>query len=910
MLLQIETVRRLWRGEAVPFKGGAGNDVEVKIHPRPIQPELPFWITTAGHPDTFRAAGETGANLLTHLLGQTVAELSQKIKLYRDAWQHTAGGADKPHVTLMLHTFVGPDLDYVAAKVQKPLCRYLASSLDLARNLLRSVGHDVAAELAADDLEALLEYAFDRYYQTSGLFGTPESCLPMIERLKLAGVDEVACLLDFGIDVEAVISNLIYLDELRELSQVEQRPEDVDYSLATQLTTHNVTHLQCTPSLARILLLDPATRTTIGPLRHFLLGGEAVPSELVNELQTLTSAQVHNMYGPTETTIWSTTYTGSCGPQTMPIGKPLANQRVYVLDQQLTPVPPGTAGELYIGGDGVARGYWQHSGLTAERFVPDPWSTQSGARMYRTGDVVRYLESGNLEFLGRADEQVKLRGHRIELGEIETVLRQHASVREAVVAIKELTPGDNCLVAYLVPHVKHDSERREEVEQAGFTLPNRMTIDHHGSFQTSIIYKEVFEDEVYVKHGVTLKDGDIVFDVGANIGLFTLFVNRMCPTAQIYAFEPLPPNFELLQANVARYGIDAHLFNCGLSEGSAIANFTFYPQAAGLSGRATNRADDKEATRAIVLDWIHNTASGHEQEILAPSQLDELLDEYLVSETYSCHLKTLSEVLREQRIERIDLLKIDVEGSELDVLAGIEEEDWPRIKQIAMEVHSRSIVRRITALLEARGFEFVIDDSLVVTGNGNGNGNDVYVAMLYAFSEQRKIDQQVSTQLKSEATPPPLIVSEIQKFLRCSLPAHFVPSVFMVLDELPLTPNGKTDRKALPLPSVQQAHAGTNFVAPQTSTEKELAVLWTEILGNDRFGIHDNFFDCGGHSLTATQLVSRIRKNFSVELSLRDFLKYPTIAGLAELIEESILSRASDDKLFALLEMIESQSPA
>jgi acyl carrier protein len=136
-----------------------------------------------------------------------------------------------------------------------------------------------------------------------------------------------------------------------------------------------------------------------------------------------------------------------------------------------------------------------------------------------------------------------------------------------------------------------------------------------------------------------------------------------------------------------------------------------------------------------------------------------------------------------------------------------------------------------------------------------------------------------------------------------------MPSVFMVLDALPLTPNGKIDRKALPLPSAQQAQSRANFVAPETSTEKELAALWSEILGSDNFGIHDNFFDCGGHSLTATQLVTRIRKNFAVELSLRDFLKYPTIAGLAELIEESILSKASDEKLFALLEMIESQSP-
>lgn len=894
MLKELETVRRLWRGDAVSFKGGAGNDVDIKIHPRPIQPELPFWITTAGHPDTFRAAGEAGANLLTHLLGQSVEELSEKIKIYRDAWRPQSGSSDKAHVTLMLHTFVGPDLAYVGDKVQKPFCRYLASSIGLAKNLLRSLGQELDAELTADDLEALLAHAFDRYYQTSGLFGTPETCLAMIDRLKLAGVDEVACLIDFGVDVKSVISSLSYLDELRERSQIEPETEEDDYTLATQLTKHDVTHLQCTPSLARLLLLDPSTRSELARLRYLLLGGEAVPSELVAELQTVTGAQVRNMYGPTETTIWSSTYVGECGPQTMPIGKPLANTMVYLLDRQLQPVPLGVSGELYIGGEGVGRGYWRQAGLTAERFVPDPWSTRSGARMYRTGDVVHYLANGNLEFLGRVDEQVKLRGHRIEPGEIETALRQHSAIREAVVAIKEITPGDNCLVAYLVPHTKPTSEM------------NEMDIAHHGSFQTSVIYKEVFEDEVYLKHGITLDDGAVVFDVGANIGLFTLFANRKCPTAQIYAFEPLPPSFELLRKNVARYEIDAHLFNYGLSESPATADFVFYPEAAGLSGKAANRAGDKENTRAIVLDWIHNSARSQEEDLLPQSQLDELLDEYLRNETYSCEVKTLSEVIREHNIERIDLLKIDVESSELDVLSGIADEDWSRIKQIVIEVHSRPIVQSIVTLLKAHGFEFVVDDSMVVAGNGNSNGNNVYVAMLYAFSKTHS--DRLRSMDHTETTHQPLIVTEIQNFLRRSLPLHFVPSVFMILDALPLTPNGKIDRKALPLPSPQQVRSKVDFVAPQTSTEKELAAIWTEILGSDHIGIHDNFFNSGGHSLTAAQLVTHIRKNFFVELSLRDFLKYPTIAGLAELIEESILSKASDAKIHALLEMLETQS--
>ena len=904
MLQQLETVRSLWRGDAINFKGGAGNDVEIRIHPRPIQPELPFWITTAGHPDTFRAAGEAGANLLTHLLGQSVEELAEKIEIYRRAWRPRKGSAAKPFVTLMLHTFVGPDLAYVAEKVQGPLCRYLASSIGLAKNFLRSLGHEVADELTSDDLEALLAHAFDRYYQTSGLFGTPETCVQMVDRLKLANVDEVACLIDFGVDVDTVISNLTYLDQLRKRSRITK--EEADYSIATQLVKHGVTHLQCTPSLARLLLLDSASRAAMKNLQHLLLGGEAVASELVAELETLTGAQVHNMYGPTETTIWSTTYTGDRGVQTMAIGKPLANQRVYVLDTQLMPVPAGVTGELYIGGAGLSRGYWKQAHLTAERFVPDRWNPQGGTRMYRTGDLVRYRADGSLEFLGRVDEQVKLRGHRIELGEIETVLRQHASVREAVVAIKELTPGDSSLVAYIVPQLAQGGEVID-ANQSGFRLPNGMIVAHHGSFQTSIICKEVFEDEVYLKHGITLNDGAVVFDVGANIGLFTLFARRKCPTAQIYSFEPLPPNFELLQANVTRHDANAQLFNHGLSSNSTIASFTFYPEAAGLSGRTANSAGDKQDTKAIVTDWIHNAARENEQDLLPSSQLDELLNEYLRGETYSCQVKTLSEVIRELGVERIDLLKIDVEGSEFDVLSGLEEEDWRLIKQIAIEVHSRSILKRITSLLETHGFEFVVDDSMVV--NENGNGHDVYVAMLYAFSEARTQRRSVPHAIP-ETIQPQFSVTEIQNFLRRSLPAHFIPSVFMVLDALPLTPNGKINRKSLPLPGPQNARPVGEFVAPRTSTESELAALWSEILGTDRVGIHDNFFDSGGHSLTATQLVTRIRKNFAVELSLRDFLKYPTIAGLAELIEESILSKASDEKLFALVEMLESQSPA
>jgi hypothetical protein len=185
----------------------------------------------------------------------------------------------------------------------------------------------------------------------------------------------------------------------------------------------------------------------LAQVKTLLLGGEALPGTLVTDLRQATQARVLNMYGPTETTIWSTVEEVGTPEATTNIGHPLANQTVYVLDEALQPVPPGVEGELWIGGEGVTRGYWQRDDLTAERFLPNPFHT---GRMYRTGDLVRWREGGKLDFLGRADHQVKLRGYRIELGEIEAVLERQPGVRQAVVMAREDSPGDLRLVAYVV----------------------------------------------------------------------------------------------------------------------------------------------------------------------------------------------------------------------------------------------------------------------------------------------------------------------------------------------------------------------------------------------------------------------------------------------------------------------------
>ncbi len=215
MLRGIETIRRLWKGEKVWRRDGNGTEIEVRILPRPIQRELPIWVTAAGSPETFRLAGEIGANLLTHFLNQNIQQLTEKIALYRNAWREHGHGPGTGHVTLMLHTFVGSSVDAVREKVRGPFSDYLRSSVDLW--LARSPGQDIG-DFTEEELEDLVSYAFDRYFETSGLFGTPSTCRAIIDRLQAIDVDEVACLIDFGVDFDSVIASLHYLDTLRVLS--------------------------------------------------------------------------------------------------------------------------------------------------------------------------------------------------------------------------------------------------------------------------------------------------------------------------------------------------------------------------------------------------------------------------------------------------------------------------------------------------------------------------------------------------------------------------------------------------------------------------------------------------------------------------------------------------------------------
>ncbi|TDD20800.1 non-ribosomal peptide synthetase, partial [Nonomuraea diastatica] len=234
-------------------------------------------------------------------------------------------------------------------------------------------------------------------------------------------------------------------------------------ALARLAAEQGVTHVQATPSVWRLLMSGGLSGTTA------LTGGEALPPRLAAELRARFD-RVVNVYGPTETTIWSTA--GEPG-ETVTIGRPIANTQVYILDAGLRPVPVGVTGELCVGGAGVARGYRGRPGRTAERFVPDPYGPP-GARLYRTGDLARYRADGEIEFLGRADGQVKLLGHRVELGEIESRLREHPQVAETAVIVRGEGPDDQRLIAYVVPTPGQAPEPATLAAHLGRTLPPAM----------------------------------------------------------------------------------------------------------------------------------------------------------------------------------------------------------------------------------------------------------------------------------------------------------------------------------------------------------------------------------------------------------------------------------------------------
>jgi FkbH-like protein/FkbM family methyltransferase len=479
---------------------------------------------------------------------------------------------------------------------------------------------------------------------------------------------------------------------------------------------------------------------------------------------------------------------------------------------------------------------------------------------------------------------------------IEQALKRHPAVCQVAVRPREDMPDGNRLVAYV------EADRMNLPTISGhrrYLLPNNMAIVHKNKIETDVRYEEIFEDHVYLKHGIVINECDCVFDVGANIGMFTLFVQQMCKNTRIYAFEPVPELCEMLRINTALYCSNVKVFDTGLSDENKQMALTFHPHATGYSGYYPDLENDQSTHRSILQRQAQRYVGGD----VPDRYVDEMLERASVTETFTTQLTTLSDVLSQNGIARINLLKIDVERSELDVLAGINEQDWKKIDQIVVEVHGKDLLDRVMTVLRSNCYQVMVDQPAIL--------KNLEHFMLYATQEQslkamasRKESKLPRDKLLTIPSTNILSGKELRVFVKKKLRRLSMPLDLMFLDTLPRSASGEVDRQSLPAPNRTNCDLDRSAVERLTFIQSALCRIWEEVLAIDSVDLYDDFFDIGGQSLLGTVVMSRVRRTFGVELPLLTIFKYPTVAELAQSIEQHLIGQLDPKDLTEALEKL------
>ena len=649
-----------------------------------------------------------------------------------------------------------------------------------------------------------------------------------------------------------------------------------------QIIDHeNVTVLNQTPSAFKLL---QQFSISLDKLRYVIFGGEALELSTLNpwfEKNEETNTKLINMYGITETTV-HVTYKHIVKKNTdsinSNIGRPLPDLACYLLDSNRQLVPIGVAGEMYIGGAGVSRGYFKRPDLTVERFIKDTFSSEEEMRLYKSGDFARLSSNGEIEFLGRMDEQVKIRGFRIELGEIQATLKQHPKVLDAIVCLKEDVSNhkseNKILIAYFIEN---------QVDKISFNLDQKINNQ----------WKEVF-NQTYENHSL--------YPVDFNIsGWNSAYDGKPIPAEQMQEWVNLTVEQILVEKplNILELGCGTGLLLFRLApfcvsylgtdisteaihylskNTKNLSNVTLNLQKANELDSVSNDFYDMVVLNSVVqyfprieylievlekiLQKIQNGGKIFIGDIRDLSRLESF---YKSIEIYK-EPDNLSEESLKNRIElrAQNEHELIIDPEFFYVIKKV----FPAISEVKINFKKGRSQNELT--------EFRYDVLLHI--DFKDYSQNIYIA------EKKKIDWKIyanrprySTKLNSDI--------EIRNFLKEKLPDYMVPTFCFAIDEIPLTINGKIDHKALPLPSYTRPNLKNEFLAPRTLLEKKISEVWILLLGITEIGVHDSFFELGGHSLLAAELIFKLRDTLGSSLPLRVLFETPTIAWMAETIQ-------------------------
>ncbi|MGW1671591.1 amino acid adenylation domain-containing protein [Streptomyces sp. NPDC002324] len=628
-----------------------------------------------------------------------------------------------------------------------------------------------------------------------------------------------------------------------------------------------ITTAHFVPSMLRHML-EEVDLEFCDDLRRVFCGGEALDMDMVSRFRkTLPLCDLFNQYGPTEcsvsVTYWDTSeeFYGAIAP----IGRAVAGAELHVLDEDMTPVADGQTGELWIGGTPVAAGYLGDDERTRERFLPDPFGPVG--RIYRTGDLVRRAAAGYLEFCGRVDDQVKVRGIRVEPGEVGATLRRHPMVQDAaVVAVPDEESGVR-LVAYVAAKRSHapvvDGIQR-------FQLPGGLAVAAPSADEALFLHRQIFEEDEYSRFGVYLGEGAVVVDVGANIGLFSLWAHKQADGVRLLSVEPNPDVLPFLRSNLELHSVASEVVPVALTDRIGSEELTSFPQLTYLSGLGTGR---ERAAAGLVQSHYRNTVIGDGD--LADEELSSLLvaaESRLAATSHTVETTTLSTLFEEHGLDRVDLLKINTEGAELEVLRGVRPEHWSRVRQVCLEVERASVVgAEIKTLLADAGFEVnEVNDWCV--------GTDADVTYVYATRRADGAARSAAPVVATAGEPDTLLTTRaVRAYLTNALPPAMCPEQIVFLEELPRLPNGKVSKLGLPEPPapLRDTEADTTGTG---STPDRLREIWRRILKVDAVTDDDDFIALGGHSLTALRICGRVREETGIHIAPDSCLRAPTFA--------------------------------